>query len=59
MSHSIHFNQLSVVLAEHQESENNCENRKISQAMRFLEGVQYEEDAFRVRRWRRIHRVGE
>ena len=59
MSHSIHFNQLSAVLAEHQEGVNNRDNRKIGRAMRFLEGVQYEEDSLRVRRWRRTHRVEE
>lgn len=54
MSHSIHPNQLSVTLAEHNVE---TDNQNISPALRFLEGVDYEEEALRLRRRRRAQRA--
>ena len=54
MSHSIHPNQLSVmVAAQHDEAESS----NISRALRFLETVDYEEEALRLRRRRRAQRA--
>ncbi len=54
MSHSIHSNQLSVMLTE-QNEEN--DSSSISPALRFLEEVDYEEEALRQRRRRRAQRA--
>ena len=54
MSHSIHFNQMSVMLAE--QDDENCHSN-LSHALRFLETVDYEEEALRLRRRRRAQRA--
>lgn len=54
MSHSIHPNQVSVMLAEHNDE---TDNQDVSRALRFLEGVDYEEEALRLRRRRRAQRA--
>lgn len=57
MSHSIHPNQLSVMLAEHNAHQDDLDVENISHALRFLEGVDYEEEALRLRRRRRAQRA--
>ena len=54
MSHSIHPNQLSVILAERSDE---ADNSNISRALRFLEGIDTEEEALRLRRRRRAQRA--
>ncbi len=57
MSHSIHLNQMSVMsvmLAKHHDEE---ENVNQSRALRFLETIDYEEEALRLRRRRRAQRA--
>mgnify|MGYP000182740887 CR=1 FL=1 len=50
MSHSIHPNLLSVTLGEHQDA---VDTVSIHPTLRFLEVVDYEEEALRQRRRRR------
>ncbi len=54
MSHSIHSNQMSVFLAEHQNQDN---NQSLGSALRFLEEVDYEAEALRLKRRRRAQRT--
>lgn len=54
MIHSIHPNQLSVTLAERCDE---ADNSNISRALRFLEGIDIEEEALRLRRRRRAQRA--
>ena len=54
MSHSIHPNQLCVLLAEHQDE---TDNSNISRALRFLETVDHDEEVLRLRRRRRAQRA--
>jgi hypothetical protein len=54
MSHSIHSNQLSVILNE---DNNEANDQNISPALRFLEEVDYEEETLRLRRRRRAQRA--
>ncbi len=57
MSHTIHLNQLPVMLAEQNDDEGQNEARGLSHALRFLEGIDYEDDALRERRRRRAQRA--
>lgn len=54
MSHSIHPNQLSVILAEHSDE---ADNSNIRRALLFLAEVDYEEEALRLRHRRRVQRA--
>ncbi len=53
MSRMFHLNQLPVMLAEQDNCGDELEKSKISHALRFLEGIDYEDDALRLRRRRR------
>lgn len=56
MSHSIHSNQMSVFLVEHQNQDN---NQSLGSAVCFLEEVDYEAEALRLkRRWRAQRAAG-
>jgi len=59
MSYVIHPNQLQGLLAQHDEYEENLDMRSISRALRFLEGLDYEEEPLRIRRSRRVQRASE
>ncbi len=60
MSDYFHPNQLQGLLAEHgdyEDYEENVDMRSISRALRFLEGVDYDEEPLRFRRGRRAQRA--
>ncbi len=57
MSYYIHPNQLQGLLAEQEDYEDNVDMRSISRALRFLEGIDYEEEPLRLRRGRRAQRA--
>ncbi len=57
MSRLIHPNQLAVMLAERDDLEDEMETKRINRALRFLEGVDTEEEALRLRRRRRAQRA--
>ncbi len=54
MSHSIHLNQLSAIPTQFNDE---TDTQNISRALRFLEEVDYEEEALRLRRRRRAQRA--
>ncbi len=53
MSYFFHPNQLQGTLAEQDDFDENMDIRSISRALRFLEGVDYQEEPLRFRRGRR------
>lgn len=57
MSHSIHSNRLSVMLDERNVHNNEAEPKNICCALKFLEGVDHEDEALRLRRRRRAQRA--
>ena len=52
MSRILHPNQLPVMLAEQDDYEDDMEPRSVKRALRFLEGMDYEDDSLRLRRRR-------
>ena len=52
MSYFFHPNQLQGMLAEQDEYDDNIDIRNLSRALRFLEGIDYEEEPLRQRRRR-------
>ena len=56
MSRLIHPNQLAVMLAEREDLEDELESKRINRALRFLEGIDTEDEALRLRRRRRAQR---
>ncbi len=59
MSYFFHPNQLQGMLAEQDEYDDNVDIRSISRALRFLEGIDYEEEPLRQRRRRHARRASE
>ncbi len=57
MSYYFHSNQLQGLLAEQEDFEDNVDMRSVSRALRFLEGIDYEEEPLRFRRGRRAQRA--
>ncbi len=60
MSYYFHPNQLQGLLAEHEDYEDyedNVDMRSISRALRFLEGLDYEDEPLRLRRGRRAQQT--
>ena len=59
MSYFFHLNQLQGLLAEQDDYHDNIDFRSISRALRFLEGVDYEEEPLLLRRRRRVQQASE
>ncbi len=59
MSYFFHPNQLQGMVTEQDEYDDNIDIRNLSRALRFLEGIDYEEEPLRQRRRRSTRRASE